>query len=58
MQPSRKSQPFLRKHSLSLVALGVVLLRIVLYRWSKASTHVGSFSEMRWPIGRESSSLW
>jgi len=43
MQPSRKSQPFLRKHSLSVVGLGVVLLRIVLYRWSNPSTHIGSF---------------
>ena len=43
MTPSRKSQPFLRKHSLSLVALGVVLLLIVLYRLSNPSTHLGSF---------------
>jgi hypothetical protein len=43
MTPSRKSQPFLRKHSLSLAALGVVLLLIVLYRFSNPSTHLGSF---------------
>jgi len=43
MTPSRKPQPFLRKHSLSLVALGVVLLLIVLYRLSNPSTHLGSF---------------
>jgi hypothetical protein len=43
MTPSRKSQPFLRKHSLSLAALGVVLLLIVLYRLSDPSTHIGSF---------------
>jgi hypothetical protein len=43
MTPSRKSQPFLRKHSLSLAALGVVLLLIVLYRLSNPSTHLGSF---------------
>jgi hypothetical protein len=43
MTPSRKSQPFLRKHSLSLAALGIVLLLIVLYRGSDPSTHVGSF---------------
>jgi hypothetical protein len=43
MTPSRKSQPCLRKHSLSLAALGVVLLLIVLYRLSDPSTHIGSF---------------
>ena len=43
MQQSRKPQPFLRKHSLSLAALGVVLLLIVLYPWSDPSTHLGSF---------------
>lgn len=43
MTPIRKSQPFLRKHSLSLAALGVVLLLIVLYRLSDPSTHLGSF---------------
>jgi hypothetical protein len=43
MKQSRKPQPFLRKHSLSLAALGVVLLLIVLYHWSSPSTHLGSF---------------
>jgi hypothetical protein len=43
MKQSRKPQPFLRKHSLSLAALGVVLLLIVLYHWSNPSTHLGSF---------------
>src|ERR1700719_2505502 len=43
MTQSRKSQPFLRKHSLSLAALAVVILLIVLYRWSNPSTHIGSF---------------
>jgi hypothetical protein len=43
MTPSRKSQPFLRKHSLSLAALGVVIFLIVLYRISDPATHVGSF---------------
>jgi hypothetical protein len=37
--PSR----FLRKHSLSLSALGVVLLLIALYFRSNPSTHLGSF---------------
>ena len=40
---SRKSQSLLRKHSLSLAALGVVILLIVLYHWANPSTHVGSF---------------
>jgi hypothetical protein len=43
MMQSRKSQPFLRKHSLSLAALGVVIMLIVLYHWSNPSTHLGSF---------------
>ncbi len=43
MKQSPKSQPFLRKHSLSLAALGAVLLLIVLYHWSNPSTHLGSF---------------
>jgi hypothetical protein len=43
MKQSRKPQHFLRKHSLSLAALGVVLLLIALYRWSNPSTHIGSF---------------
>jgi hypothetical protein len=43
MNHFRKPQPFLRKHSLSLSALGVVLLLIVLYCWSNPSTHLGSF---------------
>jgi hypothetical protein len=43
MKQSRKSPSFLREHSLSLSALGVVILLIVLYRWSDPSTHLGSF---------------
>ena len=43
MKQSRKPQPFLCKHSLSLAALGVVLLLIMLYHWSNPSTHLGSF---------------
>jgi hypothetical protein len=43
MTQSQKSQPFLRKHSLSLAALAVVILLIVLYHWSNPSTHIGSF---------------
>ena len=43
MTQSRKSQPFLRKHSLSIAALTVVILLIALYRWSNPSTHIGSF---------------
>ena len=36
-------EKFLHKHSLSLAALGVVILLIVLYRLSDPSTHIGSF---------------
>jgi hypothetical protein len=43
MTQSQKSQPFLRKHSLSLAALAVVILLIELYHWSNPSTHIGSF---------------
>jgi hypothetical protein len=43
MTPRRKSHSFLPKHSLSLAALGVVILLIVLYRWSNPATHIGSF---------------
>src|ERR1051326_5714680 len=43
MTPSRKPHSFLHKHSLSLAALGVVILLIVLYRWSNPATHIGSF---------------
>ena len=42
MQPG-KPKHFLRKHSLSLAALGVVLLLIALYTRSDPATHVGSF---------------
>ena len=43
MSPTRKPSPFLRKHSLSLAALGVVIVLIFLYRGSNPSTHIGSF---------------
>ena len=43
MKQSKKSESFLHEHSLSLSALGVVILLIVLYRWSNPSTHLGSF---------------
>jgi len=43
MTQTPKSHPFLRKHSLSLAALAVVLGLIALYRWSNPSTHLGSF---------------
>jgi hypothetical protein len=43
MKPSRKQRQFLRKHSLSLTALGVVVLLIALYYRSNPSTHLGSF---------------
>ena len=43
MPSKRRSTPFLRNHSLSLTALGVVLLLIVLYTQSNPATHLGSF---------------
>lgn len=42
MTPAKK-KPFLHQHSLSLSALGVVLLLIVLYSRADSHTHVGSF---------------
>jgi hypothetical protein len=41
-QTGQTAQP-LRRHSLSLAALGVVLLLIVLYCKSDPATHIGSF---------------
>jgi hypothetical protein len=38
-----KPNSFLREHSLSLSALGVVILLIVLYTRSNPATHLGSF---------------
>jgi len=43
MKPSHNSSQFLRKHSLSVTALGVVVLLIALYCRSNPSTHLGSF---------------
>ena len=43
MKQRRKPQQFLRKHSLSLAALGVVALLLALYRGSNPATHLGSF---------------
>ena len=37
------SRSFLQKHSLSLTALGVVVLLLALYTSSNPSTHLGSF---------------
>ena len=39
----RTNRSFLRKHSLSLAALGVVILWIILYSESNQNTHFGSF---------------
>jgi len=39
----RKNESFLWHHSLSLAALGIVLLLICLYTRSDSSTHLGSF---------------
>jgi hypothetical protein len=43
MKRSRSPKQFLHKHSLSLVALGVVVLLLALYCWSNPTTHIGSF---------------
>ena len=43
MTPTPKSKPFLRKHSLSLVTLLIVIVLVELYRYSNPSTHLGSF---------------
>ena len=43
MKTNRKRKSFLRKHSLSIAALAIVILWIVLYRHSDQSTHIGSF---------------
>jgi len=43
MKQRRKPQQFLREHSLSLAALGVVASLLALYRGSNPATHVGSF---------------
>src|ERR1035437_4241372 len=43
MKRPRTLKQFLRKHSLSLAALGVVMLLIVLYCLSSPDTHLGSF---------------
>src|SRR5271163_4202094 len=43
MNRNRSPKDFLHKHSLSLTALGVVVLLIALYCKSNPSTHIGSF---------------
>src|ERR1700687_1570355 len=43
MTPRPPSRHFLRRHSLSLSALGIVLALIALYSRSNPATHVGSF---------------
>jgi len=43
MKPSRSPKPFLEQHSLSLTALGVVVVLIVLYSRANPSTHIGAF---------------
>jgi hypothetical protein len=43
MKQRPESKSFLREHSLSLSALGVVLLLMLLYIFSDPSTHLGSF---------------
>lgn len=43
MTQTRKPRRFLRRHSLSLSALGIVMLLIALYSRSNPSSHLGSF---------------
>jgi|SRR5215467_3853017 len=43
MKQSRNRRRFLRRHSLSLTALAIVILLISLYRGSNPDTHIGSF---------------
>src|SRR6185369_3526792 len=43
MSHNRKHTTFLRKHSLSIASLAVVILLSVLYRHSNQDTHLGSF---------------
>ena len=43
MSRNRTPQGSLRKHSLSLAALAVVVLLIVLYHRSSPDTHMGTF---------------
>lgn len=43
MKQRPESKSFLREHSLSLSALGVVFLLVLLYIFSDPSTHLGSF---------------
>ena len=43
MKQPRKPAPFVRRHSLSLASLGVVVLLIVLYSRADSATHIGSF---------------
>ena|SRR5215471_7800989 len=39
----RKNESFIRHHSLSLAATGILLLWIILYIFSDSATHLGSF---------------
>ena len=43
MTPGHPRRSFLRSHSLSLTALGIVILLLILYRGANPSTHLGSF---------------
>ena len=43
MSTNRKRRNFLQRHSLSIVALAMVILWILLYRHSNPSSHIGSF---------------
>ena len=60
MKQRRNPQQFLHKHSLSLAALGVVVLLFALYRGSNPATHIGSFkgsAESKQPKGKVPSAV-
>jgi hypothetical protein len=44
----------IRRHSLSVVSIGVLIMWIFLYSVSSPSTHTGSFFGMQSPIGQVS----
>jgi hypothetical protein len=43
MRKERKRKGFIRRHSLSLASVGVLIMWIILYSVSSPSTHTGSF---------------
>jgi hypothetical protein len=54
MKKERKRKGLIRRHSLSVVSIGVLIMWIFLYSVSSPSTHTGSFFGMQSPIGQVS----